>query len=90
MPPTESEAHAIRVARVVVVVTSVRVDIVEVRRVARIRRTEPPIAGSACENIEQPLCCYETFILSHRDSEWALFFYLCHLYYPSYLFRTDS
>ena len=38
-----AEDHAIRVAGVVVVVTAIGVDIVEVRAV--VRRTEPPVAG---------------------------------------------
>lgn len=42
MPPTESEAHAIRVVGVVVVVATRCVDIVEVGTVVDIRRTQPP------------------------------------------------
>ena len=42
MSPTESEAHAITVAGIVVVVVATRsCDIVEVRSVADIRRTQP-------------------------------------------------
>lgn len=45
LPPTESEADAIGVAGVVVVVTTCRIDIVEVGSVACIRRTKPPIVN---------------------------------------------
>lgn len=43
LSPTESEANAIRVAGVVVVVATCCIDIVEVGSVACIRRTKPPI-----------------------------------------------
>jgi len=42
---TESERNAIRVAGVVVVGSTASVDIAEVRRVAYIRRTLPPVGS---------------------------------------------
>lgn len=43
----ESGADAIHVGRVVVVAVAVVVDIPEIRRVADIRRTQPPVVGGA-------------------------------------------
>ena len=43
---TESETHAIRVVRVVVVGVAVVVHIIEVSAVASIRRTKPPGRGA--------------------------------------------
>ena len=43
----ESGADAIRIGRIVVVVVAVVVDIPEVRRVADIWRTQPPVVGGA-------------------------------------------
>lgn len=45
IPPTESEAHAIGVVGVVVVVGTCSVDIVEVVGVVDIRRTQPHKGG---------------------------------------------
>ena len=50
--PTESEAHAIRVVGVIVVVVARRVDIVEVVGIVDIRRTQPHKASQLqTENI---------------------------------------
>lgn len=73
MPPTESEAHAIRVTRVVVVVRAIRVDIVEVRRVARIRRTEPPVVGSACDYRTAPMLLRNVHSISSRFRMGVIF-----------------
>ena len=46
----EIEAHTIRVVRIVVVGVAVVVHIPEVVSVSRIRRTQPPVSGTAINN----------------------------------------
>ena len=63
-PLIGSEAHAIRVVRVVVVVrVATGIDVVEVVRIVAIRTALPPVADGTCACRDKPLLCFAGVLL---------------------------